>query len=911
MKKLYIFIISFPLFFTFQLTAQNQWNIQFSQSDLDCNGQTACYQIELQSASGNTWTLGDQNYRLFFDGDLMTVTSVTSLLPNLYGAANIDQNIKISGQGQEAASPLDDIDDNLGFLDFSIILNDKNNPGAATQIPTNVFIPIAEICIDIDLAALSANNPDCLAFYHSRPSTAGNITSQYIVLSENDTPGTTVATGGANYDDLNSDDGNAACVHFDCASTNSTPPTFTASATVEDITINCDESLPEIPTVTAMDNNGNNVVVNFAEIQEGSGCNQQIIRTWTATDSNGNTAILMQIITLEDNIAPTMTDVPNSLSTDCNNIPAPTNPSVMDNCDDEIEIDFNESQQGSGCNYMITRTWTATDDCNNSTSESQTLTVVDNTPPIITPVHSDFSGISQGDTLIMQCGMTNIFDETDAVVADACDPNPSLQIIEGDILTSTCEDDDFLVFMECWWEATDACGNSSQYLFYVKVVDTTAPQFNNVTANITLACGDAIPPMILPGISDNCSTIANIQITEEENTIPGNCPNTMTIVRTWIAIDECGNSNTATQTIVVEDETAPIINNVPADLTVDESAGAVVSDAPTLTATDICDDDVAVIFAETMTQEVCQRTITRTWTATDDCGNATTQTQIIVVLEDCDDNCVLPEVTDLAVSPTLCNQATGTADIQLVGDETDYTFTWIPNFGTSTSSTDNSRTDLPAGNYLVIMNYLGQSDCEEKAEFTIEDDCPEPPNPNNLPFLVDDTYQLLLNESRSLPILKNDHRIGQSFSLNIVESVVSGELIVHRAEESIEYIPTSNFCNENGIPQYFIYEVCTEAGCDSAKVNLSVLCDNLVIHSGFSPNGDGINDYFVINGIQHQSENILTIFNRLGNKVFTTSNYQNDWDGTYQKNKLPVGTYFYILEVKNQPIRKGYVQIGH
>ncbi len=55
------------------------------------------------------------------------------------------------------------------------------------------------------------------------------------------------------------------------------------------------------------------------------------------------------------------------------------------------------------------------------------------------------------------------------------------------------------------------------------------------------------------------------------------------------------------------------------------------------------------------------------------------------------------------------------------------------------------------------------------------------------------------------------------------------------------------------------------------------------IPEGFSPNGDGVNDPFVIRGISHYPKNTFVIFNRWGNKVFETVNYQNTWDGTCTK----------------------------
>ena len=78
----------------------------------------------------------------------------------------------------------------------------------------------------------------------------------------------------------------------------------------------------------------------------------------------------------------------------------------------------------------------------------------------------------------------------------------------------------------------------------------------------------------------------------------------------------------------------------------------------------------------------------------------------------------------------------------------------------------------------------------------------------------------------------------------------------------------------------------------------------LLIFNEFSPNGDGVNDTFVINCIENYPNNILEVYNRWGNIVYKARGYLNDWDGTSngravinQSDKLPVGTYYYVLDL--------------
>jgi len=83
----------------------------------------------------------------------------------------------------------------------------------------------------------------------------------------------------------------------------------------------------------------------------------------------------------------------------------------------------------------------------------------------------------------------------------------------------------------------------------------------------------------------------------------------------------------------------------------------------------------------------------------------------------------------------------------------------------------------------------------------------------------------------------------------------------------------------------------------------------LIIPNVFTPNGDGVNDYFFIPGLDTYSENEITIINRWGNVVYEKKNYQGDWTG----NGLPEGTYYYVLRAFTLAgvwdVYKGYVTL--
>ena len=172
--------------------------------------------------------------------------------------------------------------------------------------------------------------------------------------------------------------------------------------------------------------------------------------------------------------------------------------------------------------------------------------------------------------------------------------------------------------------ATDECGNMTSATQTITVQDTTAPEFTSVPADYTVECSDDMP-MDDAMASDNCGEVT---ITVEAVTTAGDCTGNYTITRTFTATDDCGNSSMATQTITVQDTTAPELT-IPADYTAECDEELVFDDA---SATDNC-GTVEITLEEVTVETECAQeySIERTFTATDDCGNSSSATQIITV----------------------------------------------------------------------------------------------------------------------------------------------------------------------------------------------------------------------------------------------------------------------------------------
>lgn len=75
--------------------------------------------------------------------------------------------------------------------------------------------------------------------------------------------------------------------------------------------------------------------------------------------------------------------------------------------------------------------------------------------------------------------------------------------------------------------------------------------------------------------------------------------------------------------------------------------------------------------------------------------------------------------------------------------------------------------------------------------------------------------------------------------------------------------------------------------------------DSLVIYNLVTANNDGKNDFFLIEGIQRLKSHNLMIYNRLGNIVFQTNDYKNNWNG----DQLETGTYFYVFKYNNSELK--------
>ncbi|WNH12382.1 PKD domain-containing protein [Thalassobellus suaedae] len=161
--------------------------------------------------------------------------------------------------------------------------------------------------------------------------------------------------------------------------TAATPVVFDQQSLPEDMTVECD-NVPNAIILTASTNCGA-IVVNYNEsklIDGNCPSSYKLKRTWTATDHCSTTISHTQTITVQDTKAPTASSFDTILDVSCTNIPEIPSIEFTDNCSTNLKVEFEETNsydENVLTDYQIVRTWTVTDECDNTADFTQTINV--------------------------------------------------------------------------------------------------------------------------------------------------------------------------------------------------------------------------------------------------------------------------------------------------------------------------------------------------------------------------------------------------------------------------------------------------------------------------------------------------------------------------------------------------------
>ena len=275
-----------------------------------------------------------------------------------------------------------------------------------------------------------------------------------------------------------------------------------------------------------------------------------IVRVWTAVDECGNESTCEQIITVIDDEIPNLICPPDvTLNCDQETDPSIAGGSAIaaDNCTstENITITFADRNGGTlsdcgGNAGVIIRVWTAVDACGNEATCEQIITVVDESAPVISCV-ADITVSCDADQTPAATG--------EATATDNCSDAANISITFTDQNGGSLSDCGGTAgsFIRVW-TAVDECGNETTCEQIITVIDDSAPILD-CPADLTLSCDEERAPSATGEASatDNCTATGDITITfaDSNGGVLADCGgNSGVILRTWTAVDACGNETT-------------------------------------------------------------------------------------------------------------------------------------------------------------------------------------------------------------------------------------------------------------------------------------------------------------------------------------------------------------------------------
>jgi gliding motility-associated-like protein len=298
--------------------------------------------------------------------------------------------------------------------------------------------------------------------------------------------------------------------------------------------------------------------------------------------------------------------------------------------------------------------------------------------------------------------------------------------------------------------------------------------------------------------------------------------------------------------------------------------------------------------------------VTYTWSTAANTSSITTSTPGVYTLTvtDVNNGCVGTATIDVqnnATAPTLTSSASGslpcgggTTSLSAVSSNTNVSYTWMGNGIVSGSNTASPVIDQPGIYTVTALDAI--TGCSTFTTITV----------------VQTTVSALAAASTTMgPAPLNVNFSNQSLGA-ATYSWSFGD-----GNSSITTAPSNSYLTPG---TYTVVLVATNGGCsDSDTLIIKVQTALGAIPEVFTPNGDGKNDLFVIDGLDSYPNNNFQVFNRWGNSVYTAKPYKNDWNGSPNaqgamgSGKLPTGTYYYILELGDEAktIIRGFVQVQY
>jgi len=565
----------------------------------------------------------------------------------------------------------------------------------------------------------------------------------------------------------------------------SIPPDVTCPP---NITVSCNNLIPAGATTykdflnqggTIFDISGD-LLVSFTDSPPTVGnCGVSITRTYTVQDTCDNIGSCTQIITVNDTINPIVSG-PADVTLGCNpTIPAPNTGLITatDNCTTPVVTVLPDAVTGT-CYRTLTRTYRATDGCNNTTDFIQKFNYkVDLVAPVIT-----HPGGASGQTVDLGCNPTaSAIENTlgQASATDNCDASVTTTVNNGPVTSNGC-----FRSQTRTWNAVDSCGNNATAFTRTATwkVDVTAPVITlNGTqgANPNLGCNPSAAQIEsalgTASVSDACD---NLTANATTGTVQTNgCFRTQT--RTFNAVDLCGNNATALVRTVTwkVDTDAPVItpDNGNLDLGCNPTQAQIENALGSATVIDNCDNLTVTTTTSQVTSNGCFRSQTRSWNATDLCNNVAVQQSVTVTWK--------VDVT----APTITLNGTQGANPNLGCNPTAAAIEAALGTATATDNCDNVNANPVDG--LIVSNGCLRT---QTRTWNAVDLCG-----NNATAVVRTVSWKVDTDAPVITPNNNDANLGCNPTAQQIENALGGAIVTDNCD-NLTVVPTTGAVQSNG-----------------------------------------------------------------------------------------------------------------
>lgn len=426
------------------------------------------------------------------------------------------------------------------------------------------------------------------------------------------------------------------------------PPTL--SNTPADVTIECDDMIPDLGPVDWDDNCDGNGMVDGTQQDNYDLCmGGTITRMWAYTDQCMNTVEYTQTITINAQNGGTFDAEPEDMTFDCEgDIPAPMDLNWTGDCDGTAVVTPVDSGDTDFCNGgQVIRTWSYNDPCGGFTEHIQTFTINPTNPGMfIDPPANTTAMCDQSDLLPME----------DLAWEGDCEGTATVSGIE-DVDVESC----FGGTITRTWTYTDACGTLTEHIQVITVSPPPlADPINPPPPEITVNC-DEIPSSFptltfTNGQTGDCTIMGDAD--PEIMGDPTICGGTISVL--WIYTDDCFNVSSYVQMINILPAAEPEFIDAPADMTIScVETFPMPSDLDyTNNETGACEISGTIEPLVTTEGDICGGDVISIWEFTDECGVVHSHTQTIIIEPKAEPEFVDPP-SDLTVA---CSDVPGPAD---------------------------------------------------------------------------------------------------------------------------------------------------------------------------------------------------------------------------------------------------------